>query len=78
MGDGQRSRVTNSVPDVLDVDTAELVPELRDLFSEYPALAQEGPERACRALHVLRGVRVDVHAIEAVLEALRVEDEVLA
>jgi hypothetical protein len=56
----------------------EVVPELRDHFSEYPALAQEVPERTCRALHVLRGVRADVHAIEAVLEALRVEDEVLA
>lgn len=67
-----------SLPEAPDVDTRELVPELRDLFSEYPALLCAGPHKARRALRVLRGFRADVRAVEAGLEALRVEDEVLA
>ena len=68
------------MPDGLEGATVEasLVPELRDLYSEYPALMYAGPEKVARALCTIRGVRADVRAVEAVLEALRVEGEVLA
>jgi hypothetical protein len=78
MEDGKRSQSTTSVPGTPDVDTGELLPEIRDLFSRHPALQYAGPEKAGRALRALRGVRADVCALEAVLEALRVEGEVLA
>ena len=73
---GQRS-FTTSVPEDLDINTGELVPDMRDLFSEYPALQYAGPEKAGQALHALRGIRVDACAVEVVLEALGIEGEVL-
>jgi hypothetical protein len=73
---GQRS-FTTSVSEDLDIDTGELVPEMRDLFSECPALQYAGPEKAGRALHALRGIRVDACTVEVVPEALRIEGEVL-
>lgn len=62
----------------LIIQEPELLPELRDLFHEHPFLAHRGPEAVRRALRALRGVEVDVFAVEGVLEALRVEGEVLA
>jgi len=80
MENGKRGQIKPSVLDSPDGDAVEaaLVPELRDLFSKYPALLTAGPETAGRALHAIRGVRADVGAVEAVLEALRVEGEILA
>ena len=71
-------RNPTTVPDAPDADTAELVPELRDLFSEHPALLSAGPEKVHQDLCALRGIRVDVFAVEAVLEALTADGEVLA
>jgi hypothetical protein len=76
--DGKWDRLASSVPEAPDVDTVNLVPELRDLFSEYPALLRAGSEKVRRELYVLRGIRADAYAVEAVLEALRIEGEVLA
>jgi hypothetical protein len=78
MEDEKRGQPTTSVLGTPDVDTGELLPEIRGLFSRYPALQYAGPEKAGRALRALRGIRADVCAVEAVLEALRVEGEVLA
>ena len=77
MVENERGRFTTSVSEDLDIDTGELVPEMRDLFSEYPALQYAGLEKAGRALHTLRGIRVDACAVEVVLEVLRIEGEVL-
>ena len=77
MEDGKRGESTTSALGTPDVDTGELLPEIRDLFSRYPALQYARPEKAGRALRALRGVREDVCAVEAVLEALRIEGEVL-
>jgi hypothetical protein len=38
MGGWKRARWVASVPEAPHVDAGELVPELRDLFSEYPAV----------------------------------------
>jgi hypothetical protein len=78
MEDGKRGQSTTSVPGTPDVDTGELLYEIRDLFSRHPALQYAGPEKARRELYVLRGIRADAYAVEAVLEALRIEGEVLA
>jgi hypothetical protein len=56
----------------------ELLPEIRDLFSEYPFVAHRSPEAVRRALLVLRGVEAPESEVEAALEPLRVESEVLA
>ena len=74
----KRGSAESSLQEAPDVDTVKLLLEIRDLFSEYPALLPMGPEKARRALRLLRDVRADVCAVEAVLEALRVEGEILA
>ena len=53
---------------------------LRDLFSQHPAMIYSEPETLGRALHVLRFLpyRPETFEVEAALEALRVEGEVLA
>ena len=56
---------------------ADLVPELRDLCQEYPFLVHRGPETVRRALRMLRGLEADAFAVEAAIEALRVEGQVL-
>jgi hypothetical protein len=56
----------------------ELLPEIRDLFSEYPFVAHRSPKAVRRALLVLRGVEAPESDVAAALESLRVEDEVLA
>jgi hypothetical protein len=55
----------------------ELLPEIRDLISEYPCIARRSPEAVDRALLVLRGVEAPESEVAAVLESLRVEGEVL-
>jgi hypothetical protein len=59
---------------------AEVLPVLRELFSQHPALTRSGAETLSRALFMLRFLpyRPDVSAVEAALEALEVEGEVLS
>lgn len=52
----------------------DLVPELRDLFGEYPFLAHRESEAVCRALRVFRCLASDVFTVEAAMEALMLED----
>jgi hypothetical protein len=56
----------------------ELLPEIRDLFSEHPFIAHRSPEAVRWALLVLRGVEAPESEVAAALEPLRVEGEVLA
>ena len=60
------------------IPEVELLPEIRDLFSEYPFVAHRSPEAIRRALLVLRGVEARESEVAAALESLRVEGEVLA
>jgi len=57
-----------------------VLPALRDLFGQHPSMTQSGCETLGRALFVLRflSYRPEPFAVEAALEALRIEDEVLA
>ena len=52
----------------------DLVPELRELFGEYPFLAHREPETVCRALRMFRRSEPDVFSVEAAMEALVLED----
>jgi hypothetical protein len=58
----------------------EVLPALRELLSQYPAMKRSGAETLSRALFVLRFLshRPDGFAVESALEALYVEGEVLA
>lgn len=56
----------------------DLLPQVRDLFNECPFIARQSPEAVRRALLVLRGIEASESDVAAVLEALAVEDEVLA
>jgi hypothetical protein len=56
----------------------ELLPEIRDLFSEYPFVVHRSPEAVRWALLVLCGVKAPESEVAVALEPLRVEDEVLA
>jgi hypothetical protein len=57
-----------------------VLPALRDLFSQHPAMKQSGPETLSRALRVLcyLSYRPETVEVETALEALRIEGEVLA
>jgi hypothetical protein len=61
------------------VHDSDVLPALRDLFSQHPAMTQSGPETLARALNVLCYLprRPEVFEVETGLEALRVEGEVL-
>jgi hypothetical protein len=56
----------------------ELLPEIRDLFSEYPFVANRSPKAVRWALLVLRGVEAPESEVAVALEPLRIEGEVLA
>lgn len=56
----------------------EPLPVLRGLLSERPSLARCGPEIVRRALWTLRGVKADPLTVEAAMEALQIEGELLA
>ena len=60
------------------IPEVELLPEIRDLFSEYPFVAHRSPKAIRRALLVLRGVEAPESEVASALESLRVEGEVLA
>jgi hypothetical protein len=56
-----------------------VLPALRDLFSQHPTITQSGPETLTRALDVLCYLprRPEAFEVETALEALLVEGEVL-
>lgn len=58
--------------------TEDLVPEVRDLFSEHPVLQYREPDTVRRALWTLRRVAASEFEIESALEALQVEGELAA
>lgn len=58
----------------------EIVPALRELFSQRPATTSAGPEMLAYMLYMLRytNLRPCLFEVEAALEALRVGEEVAA
>lgn len=58
----------------------EVLPALRELFSQHPAAVSSGPEALARMVYVLRFLpyRPGVCEVEAALEALTLEGEVAA
>lgn len=63
-----------------DDSNSEILPALRELFSQHPAAAGSSPEILTRMLHVLCYLnhRPGAFEVEAALEALRVEGELAA
>jgi hypothetical protein len=61
------------------IHNPNVLPALRELFSQHPAITQSEPETLSRALCVFRYLPHDPEpfAVEAALEALRVEGMVL-
>jgi hypothetical protein len=57
----------------------DLLPALRELFSQHPAMIQSGCDTLSRGLFVLRYLpsRPETFQVEAALEALLVEGEIL-
>lgn len=68
-------RIALSPPRI--IREVEILPEIRDLFSEFPFVAHRSPKAVRRALLVLRGVEAPESEVAA-LEPLRIEGEVLA
>jgi hypothetical protein len=62
------------------VHDPSVLPSLRELFSQHPAMTQSGTETLSRALHVFRFLPYcpETFEVEAALEALRVEGEIAA
>jgi hypothetical protein len=67
-------------PQKIITDESELLPALRELFSQHPTATRSGPETLARLLWVLRYLpyRPLVFEVEAALEVLSIEGEVLA
>ena len=67
-------------PQRIIADEPEVLPALRELFSQYPTMKRSGPETLSRALFVLCFLSYcpDTIAVDAAREALIVENEVLA
>jgi hypothetical protein len=57
-----------------------VLPALRDLFSQHPAMTQSGPEALSEALYLRHylSYRLEPFEVEAALEVLLVDGEVLA
>jgi hypothetical protein len=55
-----------------------LLPELRDLFHGRPFLAHYGPETVSEALRAYRGVEAEPVAVEAAMEVLLIDGELLS
>lgn len=60
------------------IQEPEVLPAVRGLLGEYPCLAHRSPETVRQGLRTLRGVEAEAFAVEAALEALEIEGEVLA
>ena len=67
-------------PPIIITDEPEVLPSLRELFSQHPSSTRSGPETLARLLWVLRYLpyRPSEFEIAAALEVLTVEGEVLA
>ncbi len=59
------------------IQDPDVLPAVRDLLQEHPFLARRRPETVRHALRALRGIKTDVFKVEAALEALTIEGEVL-
>jgi hypothetical protein len=68
-------------PSQLNSPTAcdDVLPALRELYSQQPAAPSKSPDTLARLLHLLRYVprRPSTFEVEVAIEALRVEGEVL-
>ena len=60
--------------------TNDVLPTIRDLFSQHPEAANSGPETLSRLLYVLRFLpyQLEFYEVEAALEALLLEGEIAA
>lgn len=60
--------------------TNDVLPTLREVFSQRPELTKSGPESLSRLLYVLRFLpyQPESHEVEAALEVLVVDEEVAA
>ncbi|CAA9291981.1 MAG: hypothetical protein AVDCRST_MAG93-3970 [uncultured Chloroflexia bacterium] len=60
--------------------TNNVLPTLRELFSQHPEATKSGPETLSRLLHWLRFLpyQPEIHEVEAALEALAFEGEISA
>ncbi len=60
--------------------SSDLVPVIRELFSQYPGAMKTGPETLVRMLYALRFIpyRPAVYEVEEALEALYLEDGLAA
>ncbi len=60
--------------------TSDVLPILRELFSQHPEATKNGPETLSRLLYVLRFLpcQPEIHEVEAALEALALEDGIAA
>lgn len=61
-------------------NSGEILPALRELFSQHPAAVSSGPEMLARMVYVLRFLpcRPGVCEVEAALETLTLEGEIAA
>jgi hypothetical protein len=66
-------------PPIRIIHNADVLPALRELFGQHPTMTQSGPESLSRALYVFRFPphRPPTFEVEAALEALRIEGEVV-
>lgn len=60
--------------------TNDVLPALRELFSQHPEATKSGLESLSRLLYVLRFLpyQPEIHEVEATLEALALEGEIAA
>jgi hypothetical protein len=67
-------------PPQRSIHEADVLPALRELFSQYPAMTQSGPEILSRALHVFRFLPYQPETIEVEIarEALLIDGVVAA
>ena len=61
-------------------DDSDVLPAVRELFSQHPEAEKSGPETLSRLLYVLRFLpwQPNISQVATALEALPVEDGVLA
>jgi hypothetical protein len=67
-------------PPSRSIHKPDVLPALRELFSQHPGFEQSGLESLSRALYVFRFLpyRPETFEVEAAVEALRVEGEIAA
>jgi hypothetical protein len=67
-------------PPQRSIHEGDVLPALRELFSQYPAMTQSAPETLSRALSVFGFLpyQPETFEVEAALEALRIEGGIAA